>query len=236
MAKAYYLPKSDGGKAQTLEQFRDNISAYAALFSLNLTDITAQATDATLFRALVNFAGTVQDNAGLWVAWKDFMRDGPKVGHPTPTVPVLPVVPVAISGAAAAAGILARFLLLANAIKNHKNYTAAVGQILGLEGADQTAPDLSSIQPAIDAKVTGDHVAIKLGWQGQSAFLDLLEIQVDRADTKGYVLLTFDTTPGYTDTTPLPATAARWKYRAIYRVADARVGVWSDEVSITVGG
>ena len=26
------------------------------------------------------------------------------------------------------------------------------------------------------------------------------------------------------------------KYRAIYRVADARVGVWSDEVSITVGG
>ena len=38
------------------------------------------------------------------------------------------------------------------------------------------------------------------------------------------------------DTTPLPATAAKWKYRAIYRVADARVGVWSDEVSITVGG
>ena len=32
------------------------------------------------------------------------------------------------------------------------------------------------------------------------------------------------------------ATAAKWKYRAIYRVADARVGVWSDEVSITVGG
>ena len=30
--------------------------------------------------------------------------------------------------------------------------------------------------------------------------------------------------------------AAKWKDRAIYRVADARVGVWSDEVSITVGG
>ena len=236
MAKTYYLPKSDGGKAQTLEQFRDNIGPYVTLFGLSSSDVMQQGIEAALFRALVNFAATVQDNAGLWVAWKDFMRDGPKVGHPTPTVPVLPAVPSAISGSTAAAGLLARFLLLANAIKNHKNYTAAVGQILGLEGADQTAPDLTTIQPAIDAKVTGGQVAIKWGWQGQSAFLDLLEIQVDRADTKGYVLLTYDTTPGYTDTAPLPAIAAKWKYRAIYRVADARVGVWSDEVNITVGG
>ena len=236
MPKAYFLPNSDSGKAQIFEQFRDNIGTYAALFSLNLTDITAQATDATLFRALVNFAGTMQDAAGLWVAWKDFMRDGPKVGHPTPSVPALPTVPVAISGSSTAAGLVARFLLLANAVKNNKNYTAAVGQILGLEGAQQTAPDLTTIQPALDAKVAGDHVAIKWGWGGHSAFLDLLEIQVDRGGAGGYSLLTYDTTPGYTDTTPLPATAARWKYRAIYRVADARVGVWSDEVSVTVGG
>ena len=78
--------------------------------------------------------------------------------------------------------------------------------------------------------------AVKWGRGGNSAFLDLLEIQVDRADTKDFVLLTYDTTSGYNDTAPLPATAAKWKYRAIYRVADARVGVWSDEVSITVGG
>ena len=71
---------------------------------------------------------------------------------------------------------------------------------------------------------------------GDGAFLDMLEIQVDRVDTKGWIMLTYDTTPGYNDTAPLPATAAKWKYRAIYRVADARVGMWSDEVSITVGG
>ena len=111
-----------------------------------------------------------------------------------------------------------------------------MGQILGLEGAQQSAPDLSTIQPALDAKVAGDHVAIKWGWGGNSAFLDLLEIQVDRGGAGGYSLLTYDTTPGYHDTTPLPATAAKWKYRAIYRVADARVGVWSDEGGITVGG
>ena len=33
-------------------------------------------------------------------------------------------------------------------------------------------------------------------------------------------VLTYDTTPGYTDTTPFPATLTKWKYRAIYRVDD----------------
>ena len=64
------------------------------------------------------------------------------------------------------------------------------------------------------------------GWQGFSAFLDMLEIQVDRGDGKGWVFLTYDTTPNYTDTFPLPATPTKWKYRAIYRaiyrVGDAR--------------
>ena len=60
------------------------------------------------------------------------------------------------------------------------------------------------------------------GWQGFSAFLDMLEIQVDRGDGKGWVFLTYDTTPNYTDTAPFPATPTKWKYRAIYRVGDAR--------------
>lgn len=34
----------------------------------------------------------------------------------------------------------------------------------------------------------------------------------------------------------LPATPTKWKYRAIYRVGDHQVGVWSNEVSVTMGG
>ena len=36
--------------------------------------------------------------------------------------------------------------------------------------------------------------------------------------------------------TPLPATAQKWTYRAIYIVGDAQVGVWSKSVVVTVGG
>lgn len=49
-------------------------------------------------------------------------------------------------------------------------------------------------------------------------------------------MLTYDTTPGYIDTAAQPATLTKWKYRAIYRVDDARFGLWSAEVSVTVGG
>ena len=58
---------------------------------------------------------------------------------------------------------------------------------------------------------------------------------MDRGDGKGFGLLTYDTTPGYTDTAPFPAAPAKWIYKAIYRVGDAQVGLWSKPVTITVG-
>ena len=59
----------------------------------------------------------------------------------------------------------------------------------------------------------------------------MIELQVDRGDGKGFVFLTYNTTPGYTDTAPLPVAPVKWTYRGIYRV-----GVWSKPVSVTVGG
>ena len=84
--------------------------------------------------------------------------------------------------------------------------------------------------------ISGNQVAVGWGWSGNAAFLDMIELQVDRGDGKGFVFLTYDTTPGYTDTAPLPATPVKWTYRGIYRVGDAQVGVWSKPVSVTVGG
>ena len=77
-------------------------------------------------------------------------------------------------------------------------------------------------------------MVIKWGWGGYVSYLDAIEIQVDRNDGKGFVLLTMDTTPGYTDTQPFPTAKTVWTYRAIYLANDARVGVWSQNVSIAV--
>jgi len=63
-----------------------------------------------------------------------------------------------------------------------------------------------------------------------------VEIWADRGDGKGFAFLAVDTVPDYVDTAALPATAATWKYKAIYRLNDEQVGQWSAVASIAVGG
>ena len=74
-----------------------------------------------------------------------------------------------------------------------------------------------------------------MGYQGRDKWLASYVIQMDRG-TGGFVLLTIDTSPNYTDTQPWPATKTIWTYKAIYRAGEAQVGQWSQPVSVTVGG
>ena len=145
-----------------------------------------------------------------------------------------PTFPPAV--AAVALGVEARFRVLVKQLKANPNYNPAMGEALGIEGAQQTGPDLATVQPVFAVQISGGRVEVGWGWGGNAAFLDLCEIQVDRADGKGFIPLTFDTTPGYVDTQPFPAAPAKWTYKAIYRLGDVQVGQWSNPVSLTVGG
>lgn len=145
------------------------------------------------------------------------------------TAPALPTGTVAV-----APGALDRIFALIADIKVSAGYTDAIGLDLGLIGPEKSAPDLATIKAELTAELSGNAVFIGWGWQGNREFLDLLEIQVDRG--QGWAPLASDTTPDYTDTTPFPATLTKWKYRAIFRVNDAQVGVWSDVVEVAVGG
>jgi len=63
---------------------------------------------------------------------------------PASGAPVAPVFPAAV--AAVAPGIEARYRALVQSIKANANYNQAIGQALGIEGAQQTGPDLTTIQ------------------------------------------------------------------------------------------
>jgi hypothetical protein len=132
-------------------------------------------------------------------------------------------------------GVLTRLFALVTSIKGGGKCTDSIATDLGIVGTEQVGPDLTSVQPILAASISGNQVTVKWGWQGNVAYLDSCEIWVDRGDAKGFVLLTIDTTPGYTDTQPFPAGKAVWTYKAIYRVEDNQVGIWSQPVSINVG-
>lgn len=231
MPKSDYLQANDDAFNLQLQTFKNNIPNYATVLSLSSGQLAPQTADAAYFDYLLKCRRIMADAAQQWSAWKDLVRDGGS--PPAAGAPVAPTLPTAVT--AVAPGIEDRFRALVKLIKANGNYNPAMGQALGIEGSQQTAPDLNTLQPQIDAMLTGNHVNVKWGWGGNRAFLKMIEIQVDRSDTHGFQLLTMDTTPGYTDTQAIPATPVKWTYRAIYHDANGPVGQWSAPVSLTVG-
>jgi hypothetical protein len=231
MAKSSSISASDDGFAHQITTFKNAIGAYAAGLGVTPAQVATQAADADYFNYVLACQAIIQNASRQWTGWKDLARYG---GNTPPTgAPVLPTFPTLV--AVVAPGVEVRFRALIKQIKASADYNTSIGQALGIEGSQQAGPDFSAFAPVIDLSISGDQVSVNWGWQGYSAFLDQCELQVDRADSKGFVLLAIDTTPGYTDTTPFPAAPAKWTYQAIYRVGDNRVGQWSNPVSIAVG-
>jgi hypothetical protein len=231
MSKSDYLNANDDAFAAQLLTFKTVIPGYSTLLGLTPAQITAQAADADYFNYCLACQKLVQGLGQQWTGWKNLCRTGGGGGVsgaptdlalPTPVTPVQP-------------GVEARFRALVKQIKAHPNYNTSIGEALGIEGSVQASADLSAITPVITLEIIGSQVQIGWTWQGHSKDLDCIRLEVDRGDGKGFILLAMDTTPGYTDTTPFPATPAHWRYRAIYCVDDAPVGQWSAVVEITVG-
>jgi hypothetical protein len=232
MPKRDYVEKNALKFAAQLQHFKATIGGYATLFGLMAEQLAAQAADADYFSYQVTTQEITADTAQELTAWRDISRFG---GAPTAAgAPLTPTWPAPV--AAVVPGIEARFRALVQWLKVNPNYNAGIGQALGIEGAQHTAPELTTIQPVIGLKLDGGRVEVDWGLGGNSQFLDMIELRVDRGDVHGSVLLTHDTTPGYIDTAPFPATPIAWTYTGIYIVHDARVRQPSNPVNITVGG
>ena len=226
MAKNYYLPKDDSGKAELLEHLANRLPAYAETLEISALDIAGLQADAEAFRDAIACTNAIQANARHWTAFKNFQRDGGVSVNPRPHVPDLPAPAQDV-----APGIVPRLTALVSRLKTARNYNEAIGRDLQIIGAEQTV-DTGDWKPALDLGIKAGHPVIK--WPKGDA--DAIEIWADRGDDKGFILATTTTAPGFTDTAAKPSTGAVWKYKAIYRLRDAQVGQWSDVVSIAVGG
>ena len=232
MPKSSYINFNDDAFAAQLQTFKTAIPSYDVALGISKPQVNAQAADADYYSFVIACQQVMRNGSLQWTGWKDIVRTGGDL--PPSGAPVAPVFPPDVPPVDP--GIEIRFRALVKQIKGSPAYNEAVGAALGIVGAEQTGPDYLTLQPNISASISGTQVNVGWDWSGFSAFLDLCEIQVDRGDGKGFVALTFDTTPGYLDTQPFPATPVKWTYQAIYRVGDSRVGQWSKPVSVTVGG
>jgi hypothetical protein len=229
MRKTDYVDKTDRGFGRQMSGFRDTIGQYATVLGLTEAELAAQAADANYFNYVLACHEATHRHAQEWTAWKKLILDGQAA--PDTVLPTAPVMPAPVP--AVPAGIKARFRALARKIKAQGSYNPALGEGVGIEAGMVTPPDWSKLKPKLSLSISADHVLVHWDWQGYRRFLDSCEIHVNRGP--GFVLLTMDTTPGFLDPESFPATPAKWTYRAVFRVGDASVGLWSDSISIAVG-
>lgn len=236
-----YYPTNIPAQILWLTNFFLKLRVHATTLGVSLIDLNKAVADA---RWLIYLLGSFQPAVKPWSkSITDFMKEAQTgIGETPLTLPafVQPPLPAADAEAELPAvvpmppGALSRIFSLVQVIQESPAYTTSIATDLGTLGSASTGPDLGAIQPEITAEVRPDGVFIGWGWSGYRVYLGMIQIQVDRGE--GWTDLTYDTTPGYLDTTPAPAALTRWKYRAIYRVGDSQVGLWSAEVSVVVGG
>jgi len=228
--KAYYLPKSDEERVPWLHNFATKLPNYAAKYNITPEEIMDMQNSASYFDAFVKYRNQSGNFQNSLTNHRDVISNGLSNGATLqalqPPVMMLPEPPPP--------GIFKRARALVSRIKAHVNYTEADGRDLGIIGAEQSAIDVNTIKPVITLRlVGGGHPEIVWSRQGMGA----LEIQKLGSDGKWYTLA-IDTVPNYTDMEPLPPAGQSvvWQYRAIYKLKDERVGLWSDVVTITVTG
>ncbi|MBI3417211.1 MAG: hypothetical protein HY043_18120 [Verrucomicrobia bacterium] len=225
MPKAYFIPPDDLKKCALLSNFAAKLPAHAPLVGVTPAEVAAVQADNLMFAYACDATNQFKQCAQEWVAFKNALRNGSAVGN-------LPVAP-ALAGppAPVPTDIFGRNSALGSRLKKHAAYTDAMGQDLGLIGAEQTT-DLVNLKPTLKVQMQAGHPNILWTKQG----MDGLEIWVDRGN--GFAFLAIDTVPDYLDTAALPAAGARavWKYKAIYRLHDEQVGQWSDVASVSVMG
>jgi hypothetical protein len=233
MRRNNYYPLRQNDQIVWLGNFANKLPPLTATLGLTAAQVTAAVADCNW---LIYVLSAWLPAGRAWsLATTDAVADAQSgdgtalMALPVFTAPALPT-----GVAPTNTGALDRIFALVQSIKDSGKCSDANATNLGIVGSAQTGPDLTTVQPVISVSIMGSVVNVKWGWGGNSAFLDSCEIQVDRADGKGFVLLTIDTTPGYTDTQPFPAASVKWTYKAIYRVDDQQVGLWSQTASVTV--
>jgi len=226
--KEYYLPKTDAERLSFIENFDDKLSTYAATFGIAAGTLTSVTDDRLMFKYILDMQEKFKTFKQDITAYKNLLSEGPGGGNagPVPIIPTLAAPPTLIRRA-----IFRRIRELVTQIKANSAYTENIGEDLGIVGDEQTV-EINKLQPELKSEIVAGHPVIK--WTKGHA--DALDIFVDRNDGAGFVFLATDTSPDYTDTTPLPqgVESAVWEYQAIYKINDDQVGKYSESIKVTV--
>jgi hypothetical protein len=231
-----YFPIRVGDQIIWLRNFSNHLGEYATILGLTPAQVSALVADCLwLIYLMESWLPTVRTWSQGCTGTVTNAQTGSGSASPV-VLPVFTAPPLPDPITAQPPGSLSRIFAAATDINNNPKCTDDIAHILGIVGAVAVDPDLSAVQPPLSANVSGDHVGLKSGWGGYTEYLDNIEYQKDWGDGKGFVTLAITSETWFTDTAPQPDKPAVWIYQCIYRVGTQQVGLFSNPVSVAVGG
>jgi hypothetical protein len=223
-----YLEKEDLKFAVQIAEFAEALPTFAGTLDLTVLQVGNAQNDADFISFVITKNLAADGYKQNWVKLKDQVRYG-KNGDVLAAFP--PPVDVSSPPTAVQPNVEKRFRELVKIIKAHPNYTKGIGETLKIEKAETTV-NPSEGKPSF--KVFLDSGSPVLKWM--KGIYEGVEVWVDRGT--GYTKAERDLRPPFVDKHTLPPAgqSAVWKYKMIYLLKDETIGLWSDEVSVTVVG
>ena len=207
--------------------FQLKFAAYALTTGFIAADVTAVQNDYAMLSYIVNLATVYREESKERVQYKDTFLDGP-LGTVTPASPTVPT--IAPPAAIPPPGILPRLRAIVQRIKSHPNYTAAMGQDMGII-APVSIPTGTPKPDATAEAQPGSQILLK--WV-KGAY-DGVQIESQRAAETTWTLIGMDTSSPYLDARP-PLVAGQpeiRRYRLRYFLNDAPTGDYSNIITLT---
>jgi hypothetical protein len=225
--KKFWWPTSMADQLVTVQNFQQKAPQYETLLGLDLVKINAIC-DA--FIQSFNLTEQSRQSMLSMTAWRDRVMLGTPTGIPVEPAPVFPVV----GKVTFTVGVVKQLFDIRDQIVINPNYTEAIGEDLGIVGA-QISPSgpQPDIQPVIKSVTAGSgySVQIKGSMQGMDA------VRVEYAPNGGaFRPAAFLTNmPGTFNVVPTaPGQPESGRVRAVYIRKNAVFGLYSAEYPVTV--
>ena len=209
------------------DTFTMKLPTYAATFGLTAPQTTAARTDYLWSQYACDFARMLETEWGSAVDWKKQLNSGePGTTQPVPTIGTEVQPP---AGAAVADDILGRWRTLVDYLKNHMNYTPAIGADLGIEATEEP---VQQMKPTFKLTAQpGGVVTLKVKKDGHQAAAVYCQRGANPIPEKLGTYSMASITDGRANL--VAGTPEKRTYTARYVDGDVEVGELSDACSIS---
>lgn len=225
---AFAIPKEDFNKEVWLRNFAEKLPLFSTRYDIAEEDLVDMENSARYFTYWHNVQNNAEKLLLNVMAFKteacfgtlDYLipaREAPdlRINNGKTPKDVLP-------------GIFVRVDKLLSKIISHREYNTNDGYYLGMSEL-QPLDATSKIKPYILINISANGQP-RIKWERMQT--DALELSVNRGD--GYQFMGKVSSGLVTDNAMLPENKTIWKYKGIFRKFDKQVGIWSDEMIITV--